>query len=759
VGTAGLVVLLGTWGAVDADGQVSTSQERRLPGLTTWTFSVSGRMTPNTSDQGRFASRGDLPLVNSLGGGTTFYPSYLADGVLFWLGCAPTMLTPGNHRIRGLATVAMLKAQFDTGADHLEMFVPFVVDAIASMPTDDMTTAEVRERVYQRHSLVIPDHFLQTLLKRATKKGYARREAGRYHRVRHLLPDVNIQEDRELVEQQQLAVAQGLRQFAAEKNHPIERDEDALALILSFIAAYHVDVIVSEKILKTDVDIPSLNHKETILVADYIKNVVISSPELSRYIQTMLEGFVLQGTLLLKDIDDAKRRFDNLSVYFDTGIILRAVGLNGKSAQLSAKDTFATLRASGANLYVLEDTLEEVERVLSLYKARLGSSAGIRTLYPTETTIHAIAQGLTPSDIGVAMGTLRSDLTNLGVSARRRPDRVVRHTLDEADLARRLTRPGSTDVTEPRIKHDVDAVATIMVLRGGSAAHSLGNARAVFASNTGLVVKKVQEWFRHSGETGIPPVVHEVALANAAWLRQPADAATNMKLHQLMALCSAALQPSRKIWSSFVEQIRRVEESGKISSEESVLAVVLALTEERLIYADEESEIDADTVADVIARVKETYGAETEIVRRQLSMELTAAKSAQELLKEKFDLTATQAERRLNEERAKQLALEERIRAQSRSSAKWQAGIVFAIMFAVVFGGALLALPDVFPKEGLYRWLGWFFVVVAAILSFFDLVYGKHIGHWRDLLEEKLYSRRVTALLGDKEQDLNAPKG
>lgn len=326
------------------------------------------------------------------------------------------MLNSGKHHIRGLATVAMLKTQFDTGADHLEMFFPFVVDAIASMPTDDMITAEVRERVYQRHSLVIPDHFLQTLLKRATKKSYLRREAGRYHRIRHLLPDLNIQKDRELVEQQQFSVAHDLRRFAEEKNHPIACDEDALALLLSFITKYHIDVIVSENILKTDENIISMNHKETILVADYLKNVVIKSPELSRYIQMMLEGFVLQNTLLLKDVDDVKRRFDNLSVYFDTGIILRSVGLSGKSAQLAAKDTFSTLRASGANLYVLEDTLEEVERILSLYKTRLGSSAGIRSLYPTETTIHAIAQRLTPSDISVAMGTLRSDLTNLGVS-------------------------------------------------------------------------------------------------------------------------------------------------------------------------------------------------------------------------------------------------------------------------------------------------------------------------------------------------------
>lgn len=56
---------------------------------TAWASSASGRMAPNTSDQGRFARRRDHPLVNFLGGDTTFYPSCLADGVRLWLGCAP----------------------------------------------------------------------------------------------------------------------------------------------------------------------------------------------------------------------------------------------------------------------------------------------------------------------------------------------------------------------------------------------------------------------------------------------------------------------------------------------------------------------------------------------------------------------------------------------------------------------------------------------------------------------------------------------
>jgi hypothetical protein len=45
---------------------------------------------------------------------------------------------------RGLVAVAFLKARFDERVDHLEMFMPLIVDSLDSMAGQSFTTAELQ---------------------------------------------------------------------------------------------------------------------------------------------------------------------------------------------------------------------------------------------------------------------------------------------------------------------------------------------------------------------------------------------------------------------------------------------------------------------------------------------------------------------------------------------------------------------------------------------------------------------------------------
>ena len=80
-----------------------------------------------------------------------------------------------GHRVknarRGLATIAFLKARFDAGMDHLDMFQPFVEDAIRHYEEDDIDVAGVQGAVRDLTGLSIPADIVKTLLRRAAKKG------------------------------------------------------------------------------------------------------------------------------------------------------------------------------------------------------------------------------------------------------------------------------------------------------------------------------------------------------------------------------------------------------------------------------------------------------------------------------------------------------------------------------------------------------------------------------------------------------------
>ena len=57
---------------------------------------------------------------------------------------------------KGLATVALLKMNFDAGRDHIGMFEPFVLDTLGQMDSETYGVEEVREAVVARHQLALP---------------------------------------------------------------------------------------------------------------------------------------------------------------------------------------------------------------------------------------------------------------------------------------------------------------------------------------------------------------------------------------------------------------------------------------------------------------------------------------------------------------------------------------------------------------------------------------------------------------------------
>ena len=71
----------------------------------------------------------------------------------------------------------------------------------------------------------------------------------------------------------------------------------------------------------------------------------------------MLEGFILQNALLLKDISAAARRFRNLEVFLDTGVLLGALGFRGEATETATREALSLLRETGATLAVFEITI------------------------------------------------------------------------------------------------------------------------------------------------------------------------------------------------------------------------------------------------------------------------------------------------------------------------------------------------------------------------------------------------------------------
>ena len=213
------------------------------------------------------------------------------------------------------------------------------------------------------------------------------------------------------------------------------------------------------------------------IVAAFLQKQISAGSESVEVVQEILEGFILQNALLLKDISAAARRFRNLEVFLDTGILLGALGFRGATTATATREALSLLKETGATLAVFQITIGELRGILSVYEGRLGTSKGRLSLDPTDVTRFFLTNGYSPSDVRVQSALIETNLLALGINIRAIPTHKVHLTLDEHDLAMRLSSRSGAE-TSPRVVHDVDCVAAIHTLRGGKRSDSIDDARS-----------------------------------------------------------------------------------------------------------------------------------------------------------------------------------------------------------------------------------------------------------------------------------------
>jgi len=127
---------------------------------------------------------------------------------------------------KGLATLALLKANFDSGIDHLDMLFPFAADCIVCHPANDFSAEDIRSSLRERYGLQVPSASMQLVLTRAKNRKLISRQGGRYFRdniSRSTVPD--IQKKSKEIQEEHSNIAQALIQYAGKEKLLVASEE------------------------------------------------------------------------------------------------------------------------------------------------------------------------------------------------------------------------------------------------------------------------------------------------------------------------------------------------------------------------------------------------------------------------------------------------------------------------------------------------------------------------------------------------------
>jgi hypothetical protein len=637
---------------------------------------------------------------------------------------------------RGLATLALLKTRFDEGRDHLGLFEPFLLDALAHCGTDNVLPADTCKLVATRSGLEIPLDTARSVLGRLARRDILRRDGGRFFIV-SLPADAALDAARSAVEASQLAFAKAFREFAATEAVSFSSDDDALAAMAAFIAENKVPLLLDEAPREA---LPALDRMTTRVAARFIAERCVAPGQLQEGLAGLTEGMVLRDTLLLSDVARVSERFRGLIVALDTPILFAALGMTGAASRLASSEGLRLLREAGATTVVFDRTLAEMRRILAVYEEHLATPNGRLSLYPTDLTRYMLTSQLTPADLRIISTTLEHRLAQLSIPCRSVPSHEARYTLDEAALAAALVDPSTGHRDTPRIRHDVDCVAAVLTLRRGATATAVEGAGAVFCTSSGTVIQTVHKWYRSQGGRGLAPIVHQHAITSLAWLKRPAVARL-LKVHELASVCMAALRPRRETWVKFIDNLRRMRDDGALSDDETVAIVASELTEPELARIDDDLGTDADTIAEVVERVRLSYQRTAEV----------AAQTAIQEAKAERTMAMGAAESADAEVRSWTAAASRPVSAL----AKFVAGVCFYASVGVVAAAAGLSVPGVFEGVGgAWKTAARVVLVIALVLGLYSQIWGPSLREIRN----RIYlaaARRIARALYGREVPIN----
>lgn len=586
-----------------------------------------------------------------------------------------------------LVGMAILKVNYDKrGRDLLDNFLPLAADRLLHSGAQGVSIPDLRRAIADEYGIAIPGGVLKTIVKRCAKQGLVRLEAGIYTPAPAALAGYDLSEVRANMRRQHTALLDRGVEFARKSfGVAVNRgnfDAGLSAFIRENASPLLSTVVDGEPLAALDV---ADSKEDRYLIASFVSGLVDSDPEGFSFLSNIVKGAILAACLYFPEPGKLNQRLDSLVIYFDTTLLLRAVGASGPDLSLYAREVISLADHLGARLYCFRHTLEEIVGVLTACEAALKSGGNGSH---GETTEYMLSAGWGRSDVVELKDNLEARLASLGVHVRDKPEHSVAWTLDEERLEEIL----NSEVryrSHNALLRDLDSATAIYRIRRGREFRHLEQAKGIFVTHNTALVRAVRKYFKieEDQRDTVPLCIPDYVLTTVLWLKEPL-AAPELPEHAILADCFAAMRPDDALWRKYVDKIEQLRERESVTADDYVLLRQSLSVRSLIMYQTKEKveSFTEGTVEQVLAKARDNIASaalEEAAAERKLRTEAAA-----ELRRSQEELNRLEAEKESQRE-LQQTELELIAHRIARIFVRFASALVFILALV----GTILSVP------------------------------------------------------------------
>ncbi len=463
----------------------------------------------------------------------------------------------------------MLKVNQDVKRqDYLDYNLrPLVVEVIqkhcpAGIPiTDEVVTRHLTND----RGLRIPNAVVQHILRRLAREKVLSK-ANEQYTLTGSLPFTDLQTRSAEAERTINQIIRDFIRYAKEELGQVFSDDQASTAFASFLQKFGIECL---RAYVFNTALPDLRGKkkkrDQYCVSQYVNNIHDTDTNAFNGFMILVKGQMLANALLCPDLDSLSKSFKSLTIYLDTPLILRLLKLEGDASFFAVSNLLKLVHNLGAKTAIFSHTKDEINRVLERCECAIQDPDKHGRILD-----QCRADGKSGTDIALERNRLDVTLDNIGITIENKPDYVEENfelQISESDLEMYI----QDEVTyrennRAAVRHDIDSIRSIYVLRQGKKATRLEDCGAVFMTTNAALSKAAFSFGRDYERTkDVSTVVTDYSLSNIAWLKAPLGA-PDLPMHEVLAYCYAGLSPSNDLWENYLDQVDKLKSDGRITS-------------------------------------------------------------------------------------------------------------------------------------------------------------------------------------------------
>lgn len=605
----------------------------------------------------------------------------------------------------------------------------------------------------------MPTKAVQHVLRRLQKRRILAPENGTF-KVTSDLPASNLGQLRQQAKIHIDSVINALITTAAEHGR-VWTTDDATNAATAFLSKFTVECLRTF-IFRTALPVlPATTSSDLYVVSKFLTAAQERGDAAFDSFIVLVKGLMYSNALLCPDLESLEKKFQDVTFYLDTPIILNLLGLQGAEAKRSADELIALIIKLKGSLAVFSHTVVESQHVLTFAATNLENPR-----VSGKVIEEARRSRVKLSDLILARDSMDDRLRRMQVFVRKSPDYTSDYQIDErafeSVLAEEVYYKG-----DGALLNDINSVRSIYILRKGRQPVRLEDSGAVFVTtNHGFARAAYTAGRHHNSTREVSSVITAYSLANIAWLKSPLEAPT-LPARETMALCYAALEPSRDLFHKYVEEMDRLLASGQISTRDHEILRLSPSAKDELmeLTLGEEDALTHSSIWSILANAKKSiiseqqvlHDAELKAIAEKGAEKLSEAQIREQALIEQLqsvqNAVNSEAERAAQLARAAQETAARQLHRAQRFARKvtwWFIVPMLSVLFAgALIGAGLISAGSHASATLKYALSG--LVVITVLWGLYSWYNGKTLLQIADSLERMVTNRAYRWLHADSE--------